>query len=72
LEEESDKSSYRTYYIQVTAYANDLTVGLGLIEDWNTLTNLLAKYKMVANTVVNKEKSKLLPLTEKTSQTILP
>ena len=27
---------------------------------------------MVANTVVNKEKSKLLPLTEKASQTILP
>ncbi|CAG8539044.1 1372_t:CDS:2 [Ambispora leptoticha] len=57
---------------KLTAYADDLTVGLGSIKDWNTLMNLLTKYEAAANAAVNKEKSKLLPLTEKAAQTALP
>ncbi|CAG8806293.1 31948_t:CDS:1 [Gigaspora margarita] len=53
------------------AYAEDLIVNLGSIEDWNTLINLLAKYKMIAYIAVNKEKFKLLSLTKKAIQIAL-
>src|SRR5260364_158463 len=61
-----------TTSFKITAYADDLTLGLGSLEDWNTANNLLATYEAAANAKVNKEKSKLLPLTEKASCTILP
>ncbi|CAG8825282.1 19404_t:CDS:2, partial [Gigaspora rosea] len=41
---------------KITAYADDLIVGIDTTENWTTLINLLSKYKAIVNAAVNTAK----------------
>src|SRR5437868_254533 len=38
-----------------TAYADDLTIGIGSLSDWTTVLNLLEKYEEASNSRINKQ-----------------
>ncbi|CAG8587178.1 1145_t:CDS:1, partial [Ambispora leptoticha] len=48
---------------RVAAYADDLSIGIGQVSDWNKLQETLLLYEQASNAQVNKSKSTLIPLT---------
>ncbi|CAG8620489.1 7981_t:CDS:2 [Gigaspora rosea] len=55
----------------VSAFADDLTIGLGCTNDWYLVSQLLSKYERASNAEVNKKKSILVALTDEASRTKL-
>ncbi|CAG8749858.1 22939_t:CDS:2, partial [Gigaspora rosea] len=47
---------------KITAYADDLTIGIALQAEWSTLNSLIISYEAVSNTKINESKSVLVPL----------
>lgn len=59
------------YRFKVSAFADDLTIGLGCSRDWYLVCQLLEKYEKASNAEVNKKKSVLVALTDDASRTKL-
>src|ERR1043165_3167793 len=57
---------------KATAYADDLTIGIGSISDWNILKQVFKTYELASNARINKYKTKLVPLTANARQISLP
>ena len=60
------------FSFKCTAYADDLTIGIGSLSDWTTVLGLLEKYKKASNSRINKLKSYLMPLTSTARRIELP
>ncbi|CAG8534548.1 18095_t:CDS:1, partial [Racocetra fulgida] len=60
------------FRFNASAFADDLTIGLGCYDDWDILYSLLTKYEKASNAGVNKTKSVLVPLTVEALHTKLP
>jgi exonuclease III len=50
-------------YFKTSAYADDLTIGIGSPLDWNLVQSSLNLYEEASNAKINKTKTKLVPLT---------
>ncbi|KAF0469409.1 Transposon TX1 [Gigaspora margarita] len=44
-------------FFKLIAYANDLSLGVGLLSDWKTITKELEDYEKASNTRINKKKN---------------
>ncbi|CAG8793010.1 18489_t:CDS:1, partial [Gigaspora rosea] len=54
------------------AYADDLTIGIGLYLDWLETQKLLNTYEVATGARINKQKTKLVPLTDLARRANLP
>ena len=54
------------------AYADDLTIGVGSISDWIEIQNLFNLYEKASNARINKQKTKVIPLTTIARRANLP
>jgi exonuclease III len=59
-------------FFKITAYADDLTIGIGSLSDWNHTSRLLEIYEKASNAKINKVKTKLVPLTPVAHRVELP
>ena len=59
-------------FFKVSAYADDLTIGIGSCTDWNEVLALVNLYESASNAKINKMKSKLVPLTPVARRVDLP
>ena len=59
-------------FFKVSAYADDLTIGIGSCTDWNKVLALVNLYESASNAKINKMKSKLVPLTPVARRVDLP
>jgi exonuclease III len=50
-------------YFKTSAYADDLTIGIGSPLDWDIVQSFLNLYEAASNAKINKTKTKLVPLT---------
>jgi len=50
-------------FFKTSAYADDLTIGIGSPTDWNKTLAALSLYEVASNAKINKNKTKLVPLT---------
>ncbi|CAG8800286.1 4044_t:CDS:1, partial [Cetraspora pellucida] len=60
------------FRFKISAFADDLTIGLGCYNDWDILYSLSTKYEKASNAEVNKKKSVIVPLTVDALYTKLP
>ncbi|CAG8516682.1 25292_t:CDS:2, partial [Gigaspora rosea] len=58
-------------YFKVVTYADDLTVGIGSLEDWARFRQIVKRYKEASNSKINKTKSIIAPLTRAARKTEL-
>ncbi|CAG8810485.1 12335_t:CDS:1, partial [Gigaspora rosea] len=71
IQKELNERKAAEQFFKVSAYANDLTVGIGSPLDWKKLVLLLQKYELASNAKINQKKSILAPLTNMAKATNL-
>ncbi|CAG8553216.1 2665_t:CDS:2 [Ambispora leptoticha] len=63
LEEQLQGIKLGNQFFKTSAYADDLTIGIGSPTDWNKTLAALSLYEAASNAKINKTKTKLVPLT---------
>ena len=56
---------------KLSAYADDLSVGVGSTSDWNTISDWFDIYEKASNAKINKIKTKIIPLTPTAERVVL-
>ncbi|CAG8689854.1 6526_t:CDS:1, partial [Scutellospora calospora] len=72
LNQELTGININRFRFKLSAFADDLTVGISSLDDWNKFHELLKLYKSASNAKINTNKSKLVPLTDSASHMKLP
>jgi hypothetical protein len=63
LERQLQGIKLENQYFKTSAYADDLTIGIGSPSDWNKVQASISLYEAASNAKINKTKTKLVPLT---------
>jgi len=58
-------------FFKLSAYADDLSIGIGSASDWNTISKWFEIYERASNAKINKDKTKLVPLTPTVERVVL-
>ena len=62
----------KNFHFKISAYADDLSIGIGSVSDWANLNETLKKYEEASNASINKSKTILLPITDNARRIELP
>ncbi|CAG8742625.1 13106_t:CDS:1, partial [Ambispora leptoticha] len=63
IEKEIQGIPVQGQYFKTVAYADDLTIGIGSLSDWDRVLDLFHIYENASNAKINESKTKLVPLT---------